>query len=107
MTLAEDPRSESDLADLTHVAVIHTGPAVNAPIQADPDFLALADLCTAFGVVQSATDLEPLLRDATRILDARGLIVWLCDRLDGELRPALVHGYSEQVLAQSVCKPEC
>jgi len=66
----------------------------------EPDFLALADLCTEFGRVQDAGQLEPLLRDAARILDARGLIVWLWDALTGQLKPTLVHGYSEQVLAQ-------
>jgi hypothetical protein len=40
-----------------------------------------------------------LLREAARILDAIGLIVWVWDPQASGLRPALTHGYSDQVLA--------
>ena len=40
-----------------------------------------------------------LLEDSARALDATGLIVWLWDEPSEALRPALVHGYSGQVLA--------
>lgn len=64
------------------------------------DLLAAADLCTALGRVENASQMPPLLREAARILDARGLIVWVWDTIAGELQPALVYGYSEKVLAQ-------
>ena len=66
----------------------------------DVDFLAVAHVCTGFGRVRNADDLQPLLQEAARILDATGLIVWLWDDATAELRPALVYGYSEKVLAQ-------
>jgi hypothetical protein len=65
-----------------------------------PDLLAVAHLCTELGRVDSTTDLAPLLQEATRLLDAVGLIIWMWDPLAVELRPALAHGYSERVLAQ-------
>lgn len=65
-----------------------------------PDLLAVAHLCTGLGRARSAQDLQPLLQEAARILDATGLIVWLWDETVEALRPALVHGYSEKVLAQ-------
>ena len=64
------------------------------------DFSALAEVCTAFGQVQHAEDLGPLLGEAARVLEAPGVILWIWDpELDG-LRAALAHGYSDRVLAQ-------
>jgi hypothetical protein len=64
------------------------------------DLLAAADLCTELGRVEHGDEILPLLRQAARVLGARGLIVWLWDGPTGELRPALVHGYSGKVVAQ-------
>ena len=64
------------------------------------DLLAAAELCTALGRVENANQMPPLLREAARILDARGLIVWVWDTIAEELQPALVYGYSDKVLAQ-------
>jgi len=64
------------------------------------DLLAAARLCTALGRVENAVDVQPLLRDAAAILDAKGLIVWVWNPLAQELRPALVHGYPEHVAAR-------
>ena len=71
-----------------------------APARADVDLVAAARLCTAIGRVESAAQLQPLLGEVTRALDARGLIVWIWDPIASQLMPALAHGYSEQVLAQ-------
>jgi transcriptional regulator with XRE-family HTH domain len=66
----------------------------------EPDLAAAADLCTAFGRVATTDEAAPLLREAARILDAIGLIVWVWDPQAARLRPALAHGYSDRVLAQ-------
>jgi transcriptional regulator with XRE-family HTH domain len=66
----------------------------------EPDFLAVAHLCTEFGRVENTTEMRPLLPEAARILHATGLIVWIWDGLSAALRPALAHGYSNAVLAQ-------
>ena len=64
------------------------------------DLLAAARLCTALGRAETAADVQPLLREAAAILDAKGLIVWVWHPLGQELRPALVHGYPEHVAAR-------
>ncbi len=82
-------------------APAHPRPAsTNEPASSDPDFLAVAHLCTELGRVEHAGEVQPLLQKAARILDATGLIVWLWDASAAELRPALVHGYSDKVIAQ-------
>jgi hypothetical protein len=77
---------------------------IEAPVaveqEAGIDFLAAAEVCTELARVESASQMEPLLRDLARILDAKGLIVWIWDSIASELRPALAHGYSSRVLAQ-------
>ena len=62
--------------------------------------MAVAQVCTGIASVGHASELQPLLQEAATILDATGLIVWLWDATTEELRPALVVGYSEKVLAQ-------
>ena len=73
---------------------------VTDPTTSEPDFLAAANLCTELGRVENTNNVQPLLQEAARILDATGLIVWVWDELPGELTPALAHGYSDKVLAQ-------
>jgi hypothetical protein len=62
--------------------------------------LAAAHLCTQFGRVETTDEVQPLLFEAARILDATGLIVWLWDGPAAALKPALAHGFSDRVLAQ-------
>lgn len=81
-------------------------PAAAAPAPAarvsekTPNLLAAAKLCTDIGRVKSSGELVPLLRDAMKLLGARGLIVWIWDAAAEELRPSIVHGYSEKVRAR-------
>jgi transcriptional regulator with XRE-family HTH domain len=64
------------------------------------DLMAVAQVCTELGRIDGTTDIDSLLGEATRLLDAVGLIVWLWDGQAVELKPALAYGYSERVLAQ-------
>ncbi len=78
-------------------------PRIEMPVQPPPDAIdlpAVAELCTQLGKVGSTVELPPLLQEASRILDAPGLVVWVWDQIAAELYPALAHGYSERVLAQ-------
>lgn len=79
-------------------------PDDNSPVkelaQSEPDLLASAELCTAFGRVDEMRAAAPLLEQAVRILDAVGLILWVWDARTTELTPALAYGYSDKVLAQ-------
>jgi transcriptional regulator with XRE-family HTH domain len=88
------PAPESEPVETT------TTPVPQQKVDPQIDFVAVAQLCTELGRVDSASQLQPLLRDAAKILDAVGLIVWVWDDIATELRPALAHGYSERVLAQ-------
>lgn len=65
-----------------------------------PDFLEVARLCTALARVDNPAEVQPLLQDAAKSLEATGLIVWLWDGSAGQLKPTLVYGYSERVVAQ-------
>ena len=88
---------------LPAVGFEHQDIVSHIPETPDPpgrDLMAVAQLCTELGRVDNTTDVEPLLREATRLLDAVGLIIWMWDPVAVELRPALAHGYSERVLAQ-------
>lgn len=66
----------------------------------EPDLAAAAHLCTELGRVLETRDVAPLLEGAAKILNAVGLIVWIWDPHGTALRPALAHGYSDDVLAQ-------
>ena len=88
-----------------------TEPVTAEPVTANPappssspavgsDLEAVAGLCTAFARVIDRNQVQRLLHEAARILDAIGLIVWVWDATAEALMPALVHGYSDKVLAQ-------
>jgi transcriptional regulator with XRE-family HTH domain len=85
------------------VEVAPPPPAVPTARPCDVDLLAAAKVCTELGRVAHASQVEPLLGEAARILDARGVIVWVWDAIAAELRPALVHGYSDRIRAQLPC----
>lgn len=82
------------------VPVVSSWTPLKAPTESSPDLTALAQLCTEFGRVEHSDQVQPLLRDAARMLDASGLIVWIWDVAGERLSPALAHGYSGRVLAQ-------
>ena len=65
----------------------------------EPDFLAIADLCTQFARVEQASEVRPLLHEAAIIVNAVGLVVWVWDSLTEELRPAMASEYSDTLLA--------
>jgi transcriptional regulator with XRE-family HTH domain len=71
-----------------------------AATSSDIDFDEVARLCTAIARVQTTDDLRALLQQAGDLLDATGIILWVWDEPSAELKPALAHGYSDQVLAQ-------
>ena len=65
----------------------------------DATLEAAAHLATAFGRAADRAEVQRLLHDSAAALNATGLIAWLWDEIAQGLRPALVHGYSEKVLA--------
>ena len=79
--------------------VLEPAPAT-VPPSVEPDFDAVARLCTELSRVDQRSEMAPLLAEAARILEASGLIIWVWHAQTGELRPVLAHGYSDNVLAQ-------
>ena len=65
-----------------------------------PVLKAAADLCSDFGRVRELAEIDALLGRAASLLDASGIVVWWGDTTGGDLRPALSHGYSPQVVAR-------
>jgi transcriptional regulator with XRE-family HTH domain len=85
------------------VAALANGPSAvpeGVDVAPEPDLPAVSRLCTAFGRVESADQMAPLLAEAAGLLGARGLVVWLLDEPAGRLTPTLSHGYSRKVLGR-------
>ena len=96
-----EPPVDPGACDVTPAISAAVEPAISAelPAEVTRDFMAVADLCTEFGRVGSIEEVRELLREAARILDATGLIIWVWDPSVDGLRPALAHGYSDRMLA--------
>ena len=67
---------------------------------AEPALSDVAHLCTELCRVLETRDVAPLLKHVAEMLDAIGLIVWVWDPQRTALKPALAHGYSDEVLAK-------
>jgi hypothetical protein len=74
--------------------------AIVQPARAEPDLPAAAELCKEIGRVLEIGELPPLIERAAAILDAEGLVVWVWDAPRSELKPAVVHGYSDEMRAR-------
>ena len=96
---APDPAAQAGMHEID-VTPPPAEPGEPAPPPFEPDFLAVAQLCTEFGRVEDPGAARRLLQHAAQVLDAAGLIIWIWDGIAEHLRPALVHGYSERVVAQ-------
>ena len=59
-----------------------------------------AALCTQLAQAHGNVDAAPLLATVSRLLGANGIILWISDPQIGALSPALVHGYSPQIVSQ-------
>ncbi len=57
-----------------------------------------AELCVDLARVMDSRDVPALLERVARVLDAKGVIVWMVDAAGGVLHPSLSHGYPEKVL---------
>jgi transcriptional regulator with XRE-family HTH domain len=92
-----DPTSDAGTATRDDQATDTTAAEVRAADEASLE--RLARLCTELGRVADQDELQKLLEECAGALNASGLIVWLWDDRYDALRPGLVHGYSDKVLA--------
>ena len=99
-----DTPAVADPPDVMADSAPMNAPVPSEPIpteaSSEPDLAAVARLCTEFSRVENINGVQSLLQEAAGILDAIGLIVWVWDAPTEELRPALVYGYSDKVVAQ-------
>jgi transcriptional regulator with XRE-family HTH domain len=58
-----------------------------------------ADVCSRLARALDVRDINALLGDAARLLDAVGVVVWLWDSRATALRASAAHGYSKAALA--------
>src|SRR5262249_15491108 len=93
-----DPESQTASASRKEVAA----DAIAAEVQAanDSKLELIARLCTELGRVVDRDHLQKLLEDCAAALSASGLILWVWDDVADALRPVLVYGYSDKVLAR-------
>jgi hypothetical protein len=63
-------------------------------------FKAATDVVTDFGRVRNLGELTHVLGRAAEVMDASGLMVWIGSATGDDLRPALAHGYSKEMLAR-------
>ena len=80
--------------------VANTEVSQAAQLEHDRVLETVARLCTEFGRVVERGAVRDLLQESADALGAAGLIVWLADEAGETLRPGLVQGYSEKILAQ-------
>lgn len=62
------------------------------------DLIAAGDLCTRIGCLRSETDLQAVLEDTKRILEASGVVVWM--GAGEELFPVAAAGYELRALTR-------
>lgn len=80
--------------------------AVSLPVQrfvpepALVDFSRIAHLCTRLACAQESEDVMSALDDASNVLDAVGLILWIPESMGAALMPAFARGYPDEMLAQ-------
>lgn len=103
---AASPHRDAPAAAMAHGAPapmsVVAGPSAPAAQAAarQTDLATLARLCTLLARARDASDVPPVLADAATMLGAVGLTVWTLEADGGPLRPALGHGYSDELLAR-------
>jgi hypothetical protein len=80
-------------------------PAVAAPPTPPPpapvvNLPEAAELCVDLARVMDSRDVPALLERVAKVLDAKGLVVWMVDSARGVLHPSLAHGYPDKVLTR-------
>jgi hypothetical protein len=94
----------SDTPTAAEPPAIQPEPAAAVTVQAAQpaprrvDLSDAAQVCVDLARVLDGQDVPPLLERAARVLDAKGLVLWVADEDGSMLRPSLAHGYSDTLL---------
>lgn len=59
-----------------------------------------ADLCSDLARVADGRDVPALVERAAKVLDAKGVVLWVTDPSGAILKPSVTHGYTDKVLAR-------
>ncbi|HZT76119.1 MAG TPA: GAF domain-containing protein [Vicinamibacterales bacterium] len=70
-----------------------------------PIMKSAAEVATDVGRVRDLSDLERLIGRVADLMDASGVVVWVGNTTGADLRAALAHGYSPQVVARMPAVP--
>jgi hypothetical protein len=92
------PLDNQEKPDSTETIAV--APPAPLPALTDEALSSLTTLCTELSRAHDMTGVGPLLDRAAHLISAKGVIVWLGDDTAGELRPALAHGYADDLLAR-------
>ena len=96
----------------TRLSIAPTGPPVAAiapaPVPVAPTtnraqgtiLKAATAVATEFGRVRDLDELSRVLARAAEVMDATGVMVWIGGAGGADLRPALAHGYSAEMVAR-------
>jgi transcriptional regulator with XRE-family HTH domain len=77
---------------------IPAAPPRPEPAVLERELRSVASLCTALGRAQDFEAVRGVLEDVVRVLEARGVILWVWDASRAALSPAIAHGYSDHVV---------
>jgi hypothetical protein len=83
----------------TSVPPVTVSPA-NSVRAGDVNLADAAELCVDLARVIDERDVPALLERAARVLDAKGVVLWLADTTGSILKPSLAHGYGDSVLSR-------
>jgi CHASE3 domain sensor protein len=73
---------------------------VAEPALPQVDFRAVATLCGDLARIADMRSLSPVLEQASAVLDAAGVVVWIADPDGRELAPILTHGYPAHLVTR-------
>jgi len=94
------PRAEgaSRSAGVPDDQLIDVKPAAVAVHTPTVDLPAVADLCADLARVLDGRDVPALLERTVKVLNAKGVVLWVIDTSGTFLRPLLLHGYPEKIV---------
>ena len=112
LVVAVRKRPQASIAPAASTAPVMAAPAeapawsvttIRAPVDETPiaptiNLAEAARVCVDMGRVLDGRDVPPLLERAARVLDAKGLVLWVADSSGAILRASLAHGYPDKVL---------
>jgi hypothetical protein len=95
-------KTEMASADVPEIALREAPPASGyvTARPAGPVLRAASKLCTDLGRVSDIEELKLLIGQASDVMDASGIVIWIAGPDGTYVHPALSHGYAPQVMAR-------